>query len=140
MDTRVISLPMTSSPFHLPPSKKYNFVTQAVDEDTHHDVPKDWKFWCIIFSFALSVLLPAIDFVSCFFYPQHRGDVRGLHQTYRRPQLGQPCQQLFVTWRESSLCGLVPHLYWAVQPLSLSMAGYPRYDHESSPRVLDTSK
>jgi hypothetical protein len=35
-------------------------------EDRHHDhaVPKDWKFWCIIFSLALSVLLTAVEFVS----------------------------------------------------------------------------
>lgn len=29
-----------------------------------HGVPKDWKFWCIIFSLALSVLLTAVEFVS----------------------------------------------------------------------------
>jgi hypothetical protein len=27
-------------------------------------VPKDWKFWTIIFSLALSILLTAIEFVS----------------------------------------------------------------------------
>lgn len=36
-------------------------------EHSHHGVPKDWKFWCIIFSLALSVLLTAIEFVSCSF-------------------------------------------------------------------------
>jgi hypothetical protein len=61
-------------------------------------------------------------------------------QTYCRLQLGQPCQRSFVIWRESSLCGLVPHMHWALQPLSLFVAGYPRYDHESSPRLKDTSK
>ncbi|KAI0286536.1 major facilitator superfamily domain-containing protein [Russula brevipes] len=28
----------------------------------HHGVPKDWKFWTIIFSLALSVLLTAVEF------------------------------------------------------------------------------
>ncbi|KAH9962072.1 major facilitator superfamily domain-containing protein [Lactifluus volemus] len=55
---------MTSPSFHLPPSKESNFTTQEVDDDTHHEVPKDWKFWCIIFSLALSALLPAIDLTS----------------------------------------------------------------------------
>jgi hypothetical protein len=32
--------------------------------DLAHSVPKDWKFWCIIFSLALSILLTAIEFVS----------------------------------------------------------------------------
>ncbi|KAN0135476.1 MFS general substrate transporter [Lactarius tabidus] len=29
-----------------------------------HGVPKDWKFWCIIFSLALSVLLTAVEFTA----------------------------------------------------------------------------
>jgi hypothetical protein len=132
MNTRVTSHSTTTSSSRLSTSKESNFATQAVDEDNHHDVPKDWKFWCIIFSLALSVLLTATEFVSRLFY---RGDVPILHKTYRRPQLVQPCQQLFVNLRESSLCGLVPHMHWAQQPLSLFMAGYPRYDHESSPPV-----
>jgi hypothetical protein len=121
--TLVSPLSMTSSSFHLPPSKELNFSTQAVDEDTHHDVPtgQDWKFWCIILSLTLSVFLTAIEFVSRLFYPQRRGDVF-LRKTYRRPQLGQPCQQLFVNWRESNLCGLVPHMHWALQPWSPFMA------------------
>src|ERR1700691_6030082 len=40
-----------------------------------HGVPKDWKFWCIIFSLALSVLLTAVEFVSrprsLFFFVFH---------------------------------------------------------------------
>ena len=37
-------------------------VTETVDGDI--GVPKDWKFWCIIFSLALSVLLTAVEFVG----------------------------------------------------------------------------
>ncbi|KAH9993180.1 major facilitator superfamily domain-containing protein [Russula vinacea] len=33
-------------------------------DDLSHGVIKDWKFWCIIFSIALSVLLTAIEFTS----------------------------------------------------------------------------
>ena len=33
-------------------------------DDLSHSVPKDWKFWCIIFSLAMSTLLIAIEFVS----------------------------------------------------------------------------
>ncbi|KAF8258823.1 major facilitator superfamily domain-containing protein [Lactarius quietus] len=29
-----------------------------------HGVPKDWKFWCIIFSLGLSVLLTAVEFTA----------------------------------------------------------------------------
>ncbi|KAI0268427.1 major facilitator superfamily domain-containing protein [Russula aff. rugulosa BPL654] len=29
-----------------------------------HAVPKDWKFWCIIFSLTMSILLTAIEFTS----------------------------------------------------------------------------
>jgi hypothetical protein len=38
-------------------------------DDSHQDhaMPKDWKFWCIIFSLALSVLLTAVEFVSRLF-------------------------------------------------------------------------
>ncbi|KAI0291115.1 major facilitator superfamily domain-containing protein [Russula brevipes] len=32
--------------------------------DGRHGVPKDWKFWCIIFSLALSVLLTAVEFTA----------------------------------------------------------------------------
>ena len=32
--------------------------------EIHYGVPKDWKFWCIMFSLALSVLLTAVEFVS----------------------------------------------------------------------------
>ncbi|KAN0107400.1 MFS general substrate transporter [Russula decolorans] len=33
-------------------------------DDVSRGVPKDWKFWCIIFSLALSILLTAIEFTS----------------------------------------------------------------------------
>ncbi|KAH9962021.1 iron permease [Lactifluus volemus] len=64
MNTRVTSRSTTTSSSRLSTSKESNFATQAVDEDTHHDVPKDWKFWCIIFSLALSVILTATEFTS----------------------------------------------------------------------------
>jgi hypothetical protein len=51
---------------HNPPSlRDSNFAaTQTIVGDIHSGVPKDWKFWCIIFSVALSVLLTAIEFVG----------------------------------------------------------------------------
>jgi hypothetical protein len=54
------------SPSHKPSSLKDSNVaaTQAVDGDIHYGVPKDWKFWCIIFSLALSVLLTAVEYVG----------------------------------------------------------------------------
>jgi hypothetical protein len=38
-------------------------ATQTVDADIHCGVKKDWKFWCIVFSLTLSVLLTAVEFV-----------------------------------------------------------------------------
>ncbi|KAH9993506.1 major facilitator superfamily domain-containing protein [Russula compacta] len=32
--------------------------------EIRHGVPKDWKFWCIMFSLALSVLLTAVEFTG----------------------------------------------------------------------------
>ena len=50
-------------PLSFPPSAKRS-------DDLSYGVPKDWKFWCIIFSLALSILLTAIEFVSRpFFVP-----------------------------------------------------------------------
>jgi len=37
-------------------------------DDLSYGVPKDWKFWCIIFSLALSILLTAVEFVSRPFF------------------------------------------------------------------------
>jgi hypothetical protein len=34
------------------------------DSDIPHGVPKDWKFWCIMFSLASSLLLTAVELVS----------------------------------------------------------------------------
>ena len=33
-------------------------------DDLSHSVSKDWKFWCIIVSLALSILLTAVEFVG----------------------------------------------------------------------------
>jgi len=54
--TRELEYPKLPSTFGRTPSP----------DDRHHDhaMPKDWKFWCIIFSLALSVLLTAVEFVS----------------------------------------------------------------------------
>lgn len=41
---------------------------KSSNDISHHGVPKDWKFWCIIFSLALSVLLTAVEFVSRPFF------------------------------------------------------------------------
>ncbi|KAH9993179.1 major facilitator superfamily domain-containing protein [Russula vinacea] len=33
-------------------------------DDLSHEVPKDWKFWCIIFPLMLTIFLTAIEFTS----------------------------------------------------------------------------
>ncbi|KAI9442690.1 Mfs1.2 [Lactarius indigo] len=38
--------------------------SEEVHADLSHGVPKDWKFWCIIFSLGLSVLLTAVEFTA----------------------------------------------------------------------------
>jgi hypothetical protein len=43
-----------------------NTQPEKDEAPTSHGVPKDWKFWCIIFSLSLSILLTAVEFVSCF--------------------------------------------------------------------------
>ncbi|KAI9452641.1 Mfs1.2 [Lactarius psammicola] len=44
-----------------------------------HGVPKDWKFWCIIFSLALSVLLTAVEFTAIgAALPTIIGDLQGV--------------------------------------------------------------
>ena len=45
------------------PSSSLSSFAKSSD-DLSHDVPKDWKFWCIIFSLALSILLTALELVS----------------------------------------------------------------------------
>ncbi|KAH9979113.1 hypothetical protein BGW80DRAFT_1249328 [Lactifluus volemus] len=91
---------MTPSSYSLPLSKESDSTTKAVDEDTHHDVPKDWKFWCIIFSLALSFLLPAIEFTA----------------------IGTALQQLFVNWKENTLVPLCGGLSQIIgrRPIMLS--------------------
>ncbi|KAH9962017.1 hypothetical protein BGW80DRAFT_1255739 [Lactifluus volemus] len=39
-------------------------ATQTVDADIHCGVKKDWKFWCIVFSLTISVLLTAVEFTA----------------------------------------------------------------------------
>jgi hypothetical protein len=48
-------------------------------------MPKDWKFWCIIFSLALSVLLTAVEFVNhlSFFFCLNVGLTRRLDKKKR---------------------------------------------------------
>lgn len=41
-----------------------NAQSEEVRATASHSTPKDWKFWCIIFTLALSVLLTAVEFVS----------------------------------------------------------------------------
>ena len=43
-----------------------SFVNPSHDHS--HGVPKDWKFWCIIVSLVLSILLTAIEFASLHFF------------------------------------------------------------------------
>ena len=57
----------TSSTRDLVSPKLSKNLEQNLSPDVHHGVPKDWKFWCIIFSLALSVLLTAVEFVNHLF-------------------------------------------------------------------------
>jgi hypothetical protein len=54
----------TSTTPDLVDPKPSNTLEPDLSPDTHQGVPKDWKFWCIIFSFGLSILLTAVEFVS----------------------------------------------------------------------------
>lgn len=59
---------MDSSLAPPPPSGPSDAPGLSLSSDRHHHVmSKDWKFWCIIFSLALSVLLTAVEFVSRLF-------------------------------------------------------------------------
>jgi hypothetical protein len=55
--------------------------------NTHDGAPKDWKFWCIMFSLALSVLLTAVEFVSHLlrriFVPERYTHAMPGYKTYR---------------------------------------------------------
>lgn len=56
--------PTSPSPSLLQYTNKPAQKAPHSEEDASHGVPKDWKFWCIIFSLALSVLLTAVEFTS----------------------------------------------------------------------------
>ncbi|KAI0261570.1 major facilitator superfamily domain-containing protein [Russula aff. rugulosa BPL654] len=56
---------MASSATEASPLSSSSVLASAKPSDNiSHGVPKDWKFWCIIFSLSLSVLLLAIEFTS----------------------------------------------------------------------------
>jgi hypothetical protein len=63
-----------------------------LSSNTHEGVPKDWKFWCIIFSLALSLLVTAVESVShlilCVFFPERRTHAMPGYNPYRM-ELGQ---------------------------------------------------
>ena len=52
------------------PLSSFSSVKPGPSDDLSHGVPKDWKFWCIIFSLALSILLTAIEFVGRLSMPK----------------------------------------------------------------------
>ncbi|KAN0135475.1 MFS general substrate transporter [Lactarius tabidus] len=58
--------PTSPSPLLVRYSDKPTENTQPDGDEAPaaHGVPKDWKFWCIIFSLCLSVLLTAVEFTS----------------------------------------------------------------------------
>jgi MFS family permease len=58
--------PTSPSPLLVRYSDKPTENTQPEEDEapTSHGVPKDWKFWCIIFSLSLSILLTAVEFTS----------------------------------------------------------------------------
>jgi hypothetical protein len=59
---------MESFPVESLPSLSTSANLKSSDDVSHGVPPKDWKFWCIIFSLALSTLLTAIEFVSRPFF------------------------------------------------------------------------
>jgi len=91
----------TSSTRDLVSPKPSKTFEQNLSPDIHHGVPKDWKFWCIIFSLALSVLLTAVEFVShlilrCIFCLKRWTDATPGYKTYRL-ELEQRCRRSFAT-------------------------------------------
>jgi hypothetical protein len=63
---------MDSPSDSLPPPTKYSDKLEPdTPQDGYHGVPKDWKFWCIIFSLAVSILMTAVEFVSCHRHSLH---------------------------------------------------------------------
>ncbi|KAN0135470.1 MFS general substrate transporter [Lactarius tabidus] len=58
--------PTSPSPSLIQYPDKPTEKTQPEEDEapTSHSVPKDWKFWCLIFSLSLSVLLTALEFTS----------------------------------------------------------------------------
>ncbi len=84
--------------------KPPNTFGQDRSPDIHHGVPKDWKFWCIIFSLTLSILLTAIELVSYLFFLLaslgQRGEAEAkwdLNHTIRRAGLVQRSQRSSAT-------------------------------------------
>ncbi|KAI0291121.1 major facilitator superfamily domain-containing protein [Russula brevipes] len=55
---------MDSSSSPSPSTKYSDKLRPDIPQDGYHDVPKDWKFWCIIFSLSASTLLTSVDLTS----------------------------------------------------------------------------
>ena len=116
MPTEAMDPAISSQPSLCRYSNKAADNTQS-EEDcaiASHGVPKDWKFWCIIFSLGLSVLLTAVEFVSYFL---HRLTARVLgtwdfnaFRCIRRPQSELRFRRSYVTSMESNSSGLAPHM------------------------------
>jgi hypothetical protein len=110
----VMDPPTSPSPLLVRYSDKPTENTQPDGDEAPaaHGVPKDWKFWCIIFSLCLSVLLTAVEFVSCFSWlawwkstlALKNLDSNALH-CKRRPQSELLFRRSYVTWRASSSFG-----------------------------------
>src|SRR6266481_482120 len=92
--------------------------TKPSNDGDSHAVPKDWKFWCIIFSLALSVLLTAVEFVSCPFF-NALPPTEHLNSPICRLPSAQRCRRSPVVWRASSSYGSVLLMPWARLPLYL---------------------
>ena len=101
------------------------------DDGVSHAMPKDWKFWCIIFSLALSILLTAVEFVSCPFFnalppPGKARPTEHLNSPICRLPSAQRCRRLPAAWRASSSYGSVLLMPWARLPLYLFVEDWHR--------------
>lgn len=83
MPTEAMDPAISSQPSLCRYSNKAADNTQSEEDSAiaSHGVPKDWKFWCIIFSLGLSVLLTAVEFVS-YFLRLRRGNQRWDRETW----------------------------------------------------------
>jgi hypothetical protein len=107
----------------------------AASHDSDH-VQKDWKFWCIIFSLALSIVLTAVEFVSrphLLIWPAlsqvalaSRNSYSNMLRHIRRPRSELHFQRSYVTSRAHNSSGSALRMRWARPLWCLFVAGSHR--------------